>query len=101
MVPPARRRDTETVYEALTLISKMSKVKGILVNLYGGIVKTTVVAEAFLKAYENNIIMDLPVFSRLKGTESEKAKEMLQGSRTKIYDSVEEAINAAVMGIKK
>jgi len=26
---------------------------------------------------------------------------MLKGSRTKIYDSVEEAINASVMGIKK
>jgi len=90
---------TESVYEALTLISKISKVKGILVNLYGGIVKTTVVAEAFLKAYENNLI-DLPVFARLKGTESKKAKEMLQGSRTKIYDSVEEAINAAVMEMK-
>ena len=70
-----------------------------MVNLYGGIVKTTVVAEAFLKAYEDGII-DLPVFSRLKGTESEKAKEMLQDSRTKIFDSIEEAINAAVMGIK-
>ncbi len=91
---------TESVYEALTLISKISKVRGILVNLYGGIVKTSVVAEAFLKAYENNLI-DLPVFSRLKGTESEKAKEMLQGSKTKIFDSVEEAINAAVMGVKK
>ena len=82
---------TESVYEALTLISKLDRVKGILVNLYGGIVKTTVVAEAFLKAYEDNLI-DLPVFSRLKGTESDKAKEMLQGSRTKIFDSVEEAI---------
>ena len=90
---------TESVYEALTLISQMKKIKGILVNLYGGIVKTTVVAEAFLKAYEDGII-DLPVFSRLKGTESEKAKEMLKDSRTKIFDSVEEAINAAVMGIK-
>ena len=90
---------TESVYEALTLISKLDRVKGILVNLYGGIVKTTVVAEAFLRAYENNII-DLPVFSRLKGTESDKAKEMLQGSRTKIFDSVEEAINAAVMGVR-
>jgi len=91
---------TESVYEALTLISKMSRVKGILVNLYGGIVKTTVVASAFLKAYEDNLI-DLPVFSRLKGTESEKAKEMLKNSRTKIYDSIEDAINAAVMGIQK
>jgi succinyl-CoA synthetase beta subunit len=91
---------TESVYEALTLISKLDRVKGILVNLYGGIVKTTVVAEAFLKAYENNLI-DLPVFSRLKGTESEKAKEMLQGSKIKIFDTIEEAINAAVMGVKK
>jgi succinyl-CoA synthetase beta subunit len=91
---------TESVYEALTLISKMSRVKKILVNLYGGIVKTTVVAEAFLKAYEDNLI-DLPVYSRLKGTESDKAKEMLQGSRTKIFDSVEDAINAAVIGDKK
>jgi len=88
---------TESVYEALTLISKMNRVKKILVNLYGGIVKTTVVAEAFLKAYEDGLI-DLPVFSRLKGTESDKAKEMLKDSRTKIYDSVEDAINAAVMG---
>ena len=90
---------TESVYEALTLISKMGRVKRILVNLYGGIVKTTVVAEAFLKAYDDGVI-DLPVFSRLKGTESEKAKEMLKDSRTKIYDSVEDAINAAVMGAK-
>lgn len=91
---------TESVYEALTLISKMTRVRGILVNLYGGIVKTTVVAEAFLKAYEDNVI-DLPVFVRLKGTEAEKAKEMLKESRTKIFDSIEDAINAAVMGIKK
>ena len=90
---------TESVYEALTLISKMDRVKGILVNLYGGIVKTTVVAEAFLKAYEDNLI-DLPVYCRLKGTESEKATEMLQGSKTKIFGSVEEAINAAVMEVK-
>jgi len=90
---------SESVYEALTLLSKIKKIKGILLNLYGGIVKTTVVAEAFLKAYNDGVI-ELPVFSRIKGTESEKAIEMLKDSRTKMYDSVEEAINAAVMGIK-
>jgi succinyl-CoA synthetase beta subunit len=90
---------TDSVYEALTLLSKIKKIKGILLNLYGGIVKTTVVAEAFLKAYENGII-EVPVFSRIIGTESEKAREMLKDSRIKLFDSVEEAINAAVMGIK-
>ena len=91
---------TESVYEALTLISKMKKVKGILVNLFGGIVKTTTVASAFVKAYENKLI-DLPVFARMLGTESEKSKEMLSGTKTKLYDSVEAAINAAVMGVSK
>ncbi len=91
---------TESVYEALTLISKMSRVKGILVNLYGGIVKTTTVASAFLKAYEDNLI-DLPVFARLIGAESDKAKEMLNDTKTNLYNSVEEAINAAVIGVKK
>ena len=91
---------TESVYEALTLISQMDRVKGILVNLYGGIVKTTTVASAFIKAYDDKLI-DLPVFARLRGAESDKAKEMLKDSKTELYDTVEEAINAAVMGVKK
>ena len=91
---------TETVYEALTLISKMKKVKGILVNLYGGIVKTTTVATAFIKAYENKLI-DIPVFARMSGAEADKSKEMLKDSRTKMFDTVEEAINAAVIGVNK
>lgn len=91
---------TESVYEALTLISRMKRVKSILVNLYGGIVKTTTVASAFIKAYDDDLI-DLPVFARLKGSESEKSKEMLKGTKTKMYDSVEEAINAAVLEVKQ
>ena len=91
---------TESVYEALTLISKMKKVKGILVNLYGGIVKTTTVASAFIQAYDNNVI-DLPVFARLMGAESDKAKEMLTDTKTKMFDSVEDAINSVVLEVNK
>ena len=91
---------TESVYEALTLISKMSKVKGILVNLYGGIVKTTTVASAFIQAYDNNVI-DLPVFARMMGSESDKAKEMLADTKTKMFDSVEAAINSVVLEVNK
>jgi succinyl-CoA synthetase beta subunit len=91
---------TDTVYEALTLISKMKKVKGILVNLYGGIVKTTIVATAFIKAYENKLV-DVPVFARMSGAEADKSKEMLKGSRTKMFDTIEEAINAAVIEVNK
>ena len=88
---------TESVYEALSLIGKMRSVKGILVNLYGGIVKTTTVAAAFLKAYDDHII-DVPVFARLKGAESDQARIMLANSRTKLFNTVEEAISAAVTG---
>ena len=91
---------TESIYEALTLISEMDRVRCILVNLYGGIVKTTTVATAFIKAYDAHLI-DLPVFARLRGAESDTAKKMLADTKTNLYDTVEEAINAAVMGVKK
>lgn len=91
---------TESVYEALTLISTMKKVKAILVNLYGGIVKTTTVASAFIKAYDDKLI-DLPVYARLMGSESEKSKEMLKNTKTKMFDSVEDAINGVVMEVSK
>ena len=90
----------KSVYEALTLISKMKKVKAILVNLYGGIVKTTIVASAFIKAYGNKLI-DLPVYARLMGAESEKSKQMLKDTKTKMFTSVEQAINGIVIEVTK
>ena len=90
----------KSVYEALTLISKMKKVKAILVNLYGGIVKTTIVASAFIKAYDDKLI-DLPVYARLMGAESDRAKEMLKDTKTKMFTSVEQAINGIVIEVTK
>jgi succinyl-CoA synthetase beta subunit len=89
------RATTETIYEALKVISKISKIEAILVNLFGGIVRTNLVAQAILDAYGNNLI-SVPVYARISGAESEKAKEMLSGSRAELYNTVEEAIQAAV-----
>jgi len=89
------RATTETIYEALKVISKIKKIRAILVNLFGGIVKTNLVAQAILEAYKNNVI-DIPVFARITGAESEKAKEILRGSQARLYDTVEEAIYAVV-----
>ena len=94
------RATSETIYEALKVISRLKKMDAILVNLFGGIVKTTLVAEAILEAYKNNIL-DVPVFARISGAESDTAKEMLKGSHAKLYDTVEEAIVAVVEEIKK
>ena len=89
------RATTETIYEALKVISGLRNIDAILVNLFGGIVKTNLVAQAILEAY-NNGILRVPVFARISGAESEIAKEMLKGSYAKLYDTVEEAILAAV-----
>ena len=35
------------------------------------------------------------------GTESEKAKEMLKDTKTKMFDSIEDAINGVVMEANK
>ena len=53
------RATTETIYEALRVISKIKRIDAILVNLFGGIVKTNLVAQAILEAYKNKII-DVP-----------------------------------------
>ncbi len=90
---------TETVYKALTLISEIPKVRAILVNLFGGIVRTSVVAQAIVDAYKNKII-DVPLFTRISGAESDRAKEILNGSAAKMFDSVEEAIATAVRSVK-
>jgi succinyl-CoA synthetase beta subunit len=94
------RATTETIYEALKVISGLKNIDAILVNLFGGIVKTNLVAQAILDAY-NNDVLHVPVFARISGAESEIAKEMLKGSYAKLYDTVEEAILAAVEEVTK
>jgi succinyl-CoA synthetase beta subunit len=89
------RATTETIYEALRVMSKIKRIKAILVNLFGGIVKTNLVAQAILDAYEDNLI-DVPVYARISGAESDKARAMLRGSQAKLYDTVEDAIQAVV-----
>jgi succinyl-CoA synthetase beta subunit len=94
------RATTETIYEALKVISKIDRIDAILVNLFGGIVRTNLVAQAILDAYKNNLI-NVPVYARISGAESEKAREMLNGSKAKLYNTVEEAIEAAVATVGK
>jgi succinyl-CoA synthetase beta subunit len=86
---------TQTIYDALKVISKIQHIRAILVNLFGGIVRTNLVAQAILDAYRNNLV-NVPVFARITGAESEKAQAMLVGSKANLYDTVEEAIDRVV-----
>jgi succinyl-CoA synthetase beta subunit len=94
------RATTETIYEALKVISRIKRIGAILVNLFGGIVKTNLVAQAILDAYKNSLI-DVPMFARITGAESDKAKAMLEGSQAKLYDTVEEAIREVVIQVSR
>lgn len=94
------RATTKTIYQALELISKIATIKSILVNLFGGIVRTDLVAQAILEAYESGIIT-VPIYARISGAESEKARSMLSGTRANIYDSVEDAISSLMEFSKK
>ena len=91
---------TETIYDSLKVISKMKKIRSILINLFGGIVKTNMVAEGILRAYNEGIV-EIPTFARITGAESEKAKEMLKNSNAKMYDTVEQAIHGLLQGLPK
>src|SRR5215204_651422 len=89
------RATTESIYQALKVISKVDKIRVILVNLFGGIVRTDLVAQAILNAYNDDTIK-VPIFARITGAESEKAQALLENSKARLFNTVEEAINAAV-----
>jgi succinyl-CoA synthetase beta subunit len=90
----------ETIYESLRIISKITKIRAILINLFGGIVKTNVVAEGILRAYRESII-EVPTFARISGAEANQAKKMLKDSKAKIYDTVEQAIQGVLAELSK
>lgn len=66
----------DAAIEAFRIILSDTKVKGILVNVFGGIAKCDLIAEALVKA-GREVGFKVPVVVRLEGTNSEKAREIL------------------------
>jgi succinyl-CoA synthetase beta subunit len=66
----------EGAQEAFSIILSDPKVKGILVNIFGGIAKCDLIADALIKA-GRSIGFKVPVVVRLEGTNSEIARKML------------------------
>jgi len=69
----------ERVTVAFKLILSNPKVKAILVNIFGGIVRCDLIAEGVITAVKN-VGVKVPVVVRLEGTNAEKAREMLATS---------------------
>ena len=72
--------DSNRVEKAFRLILQDSNVKAILVNIFGGIVRCDRVAEGIVSAYQNLDNIDIPIIVRLQGTNSAKAKEIIDSS---------------------
>ena len=74
---------SEGAREAFSIILSDPQVKGVLVNIFGGIAKCDLIAEALVDA-GTNIGFKVPVVVRLEGTNSEKAREILSAAKSKL-----------------
>jgi succinyl-CoA synthetase beta subunit len=73
----------EGAIEAFRIILADPKVKGVLVNIFGGIAKCDLIADALIKA-SREIGFKVPVVVRLEGTNVEKAREMLAAVKNEL-----------------
>jgi succinyl-CoA synthetase beta subunit len=73
----------ERVTEAFKLILSNTRVRAILVNIFGGIVRCDLIAEGVITAVRN-VGVKVPVVVRLEGTNADKARAMLAGSGLKV-----------------
>merc|ERR1712226_1631704 len=76
------------VREAFRIISEDDKVKGILVNVFGGIVDCATIANGVVHAYRS-LNMQLPVIARLAGTNAEGAKKVIDDSGLPIQGAID------------
>ncbi len=69
----------EQVTEAFRIILSDPNVKAVLVNIFGGIMKCTTIAEAIVAAAKS-VGFDVPLVVRLEGTEVEEGRRILEES---------------------
>ncbi len=74
---------TERVAEALKLILSDTKVKAILINIFGGIVRCDLIAEGIIAAAKD-VSINVPLIVRLEGTNAELGRELLEQSGLEI-----------------
>lgn len=93
---------TEKVTEAFKIILSDGNVKGILVNIFGGIMRCDVIADGVVAA-AREVSLSVPLVVRLEGTNVEKGKEILSGSGLPIIaaDDLDDAAQKAVAAVRE
>ena len=92
---------TEKVTEAFKIMLKNPKVKGILVNIFGGIMRCDTIAEGVVTA-AREVHLSVPLVVRMKGTNEEIGKKILAESGLPIIaaDTMAEAATKIVAALK-
>ncbi len=80
--------DAERVEKAFRIILKDPKVKAILINIFGGIVRCDRVANGIVQAYQNIGDIEIPIIVRLQGTNAELAKEIIDKSGLEVQSAI-------------
>jgi len=88
----------ERVAEALKLIVADEKVKAILVNIFGGIVRCDLIAEGIIQAIRE-VELTVPVVVRLEGTNAQLGRDSLEQSGLSII-TADDLVDAAVKVVK-
>ena len=92
---------TEKVTEAFKIMLGNRNVEGILVNIFGGIMKCDTIANGVIAAVRENRLT-VPLVVRMKGTNEELGKQLLRNSGLPIVsaDSMEEAAEKIVAAVR-
>lgn len=93
--------NAQTVEAGFRIILKDPKVKAILINIFGGIVRCDRVAQGVIDAYKSIGAIDIPIIVRLQGTNAEEAKKLIDESGLKVQSAIllseaAELVNKAV-----
>ncbi|MBI5883579.1 MAG: ADP-forming succinate--CoA ligase subunit beta [Elusimicrobia bacterium] len=93
---------TEQVTAAFRIILTDPKVKAVLINIFGGIMKCDVIAQGVLSAVQK-VEFKVPLIVRLEGTNVEQGRELLKksGLRLTAADSLWDAAQKAVSALKE
>ncbi len=80
--------NAQTVEAGFRIILKDPKVKAILINIFGGIVRCDRVAQGVIDAYQSIGNIPVPIIVRLQGTNAEEAKKLIEESGLKVQSAI-------------
>lgn len=92
---------TEKVTEAFKIITSDPNVKGILVNIFGGIMRCDIIAEGIIAAVKE-VGLQVPLVVRLEGTNVELGKEIIANSGLNVIaaDDLKDGAQKIVKAVK-